>query len=376
MEQNAIHFFIFDKDELSATLIENYLKSVSFPYQLHKFTEFDSSIITKDEGFYKFIFLNVTKEDPFVLDKVKECSANHKNIFFMMSSDPTTDLYIKALRAGAREFLRKPIEKDSFLSSIDNNYNPNMLLPAKTPKRGSRIIAATSIEKNCGKTFFAINLAYELAYISKEKVLLIDFNENLNNITFVLDIDQEFDTNYFVENINESNAKQFLPKVYKYKDLPLFIMSSCMYRAQTKINLTTNNVQNFFDAVKKYFRYIVIDVNSDIDKINNIIFENTDMIFYLISANVAANSRNKSYINTAFDKKKFRIILNKFREKDEVKLTEIENVLGREIFYKLPINLSFNIGFNNKGKTIREINPELDIVKKYSNLAKYVISRV
>lgn len=375
MIQSAIQFFIFDRDELSATLIENYLKIVSFPYVIHRFNDFDSSLIP-NESSVNFIFVDVSSHNDGVFDKIKESSQYRNNVFFMMSSEPTTDLYIKALRAGTREFLRKPIEKESFIAAIKNNIDEKMFSKSKVIRRESKIIAATSFEKNCGKTFFAINLASELAFLTKEKVLLIDFNENLNNVTFTLDIDHEFDTNYFLQNITEENVKEFLPKLYKYKDLPLYIMSSCMYKAQTKKSLYCDNTQQFLNALKRFFRFIIIDVNNESERTNNVIFSNTDMIFYLVSPNVSANSRNKNHINMNFDKKKFRIILNKYRDKDEAKLTEIENVLEREVFYKIPINLSVTVGFNSKGRTIREINPNLDIMKKYNNLAKYVISRV
>ncbi|MGM9993242.1 MAG: CpaE family protein [Candidatus Avigastranaerophilus sp.] len=376
MTKKVIQFLIFDEDELSGTLIENYLKDVKFPFEIYKFNKFDKSKIKNDDLFYKFIFINITKRDFDILDDISICSTNSKNIFFMMSSEPTTDLYIKVLRAGTKEFLRKPLEKDSFLAAVKNNYREEMIKDEKTKKRGAKIIAVTSLEKNCGKTFSAINIASELAYVVKDRVLLMDFNENLNNVTFSLNIDQKHDTHYYIDNITEENAGKILLEVYKYKDLPLYIMSSCMYKAQRNKILTADNFQNFLDIVKRYFRYIVIDVNNDIEITTKAIFGNTDMIFYLITPNIAANSRNKSHIDVNFDKKKFRIILNKYRDKDESRIGEIENILGREIFYKIPINLSVTMGAGSQGKTIREINATSDIAKKYNQLAKYIISRV
>lgn len=376
MTKKVIQFLIFDEDELSGTLMENYLKDVKFPFEIYKFNKFDKSKIKNDDLFYKFIFINITKRDLDILDDISICSTNSKNIFFMMSSEPTTDLYIKVLRAGAKEFLRKPLEKDSFLAAVKNNYREEMTKDEKTKKRGAKIIAVTSLEKNCGKTFSVINIASELAYVVKDRVLLMDFNENLNNVTFALDIDQKHDTNYFIDNITEENAGTMLPSVYKYKDLPLYIMSSCMYKSQKNKILTADNFQNFLDIVKRYFRYIIIDVNNDIERTTKTIFGNTDMIFYMITPNIAANSRNKNHIDVNFDKKKFRIILNKYRDKDESRIGEIENILGREIFYKIPLNLSVTIGSGTKGRTIREINANSDIARKYNQLAKYIISRV
>ncbi|MBQ4123938.1 AAA family ATPase [bacterium] len=375
MAQKTIDFYIFDKDEVSGTLIENYLKNVQFPYQIHKYNEFDKSLLSKDSDSFKYIFLNVSQSDSVIFDTVQECALNPKNIFFMMSAEPSTDLYIKSLRVGVKEFLKKPLEKDTFISAVYNNFNKNMIAQGKIIKHGSRILSVTSLEKNCGKTFFSINLASELAFLSTEKVLLIDFNDNLNSVTFTLDLDQQFDTQYFVQNLTEENAPKLLPKLYRYNKSNLYIMSGCMYKASVGKSISGDNLQNFFDIVKKYFRYIVIDVNRDMKKTSHSIYGNSDMIFYVVSPNVAANSRNKNDIDANFDRRKFKVVLNKYRDKDENRVPELEKVLAREIFYKVPVNLSVTVG-NGKGRTIREINEKLDILKKFNKLARYIIARV
>lgn len=375
MNQNELQIFIFDKDELSGTLIENYLKEFSFSYAIHKYSTFDKNVFKSFENCNNFVFADINKDNTDILEDIAVLATNPKNIFCLMSSEPTTDLYIKALRAGLREFLRKPLEKESFVAAINNNYKEN-LSGSKTSKRSSKIIAVTSAESKSGKTFFAINTAAELAYTIKDKVLLIDLNDNLNNVTYTLDIDYTYDTEYFVEHTNEENVKSMLDKLYKYGNLPLYVLSGCMYRANSSSSLSPENFQSFLNIVKKYFRYVVVDINADSDEMAKIVFNNTDMIFYIISSNFAANMKNKVYINKRLDKKNFRVIVNNYKAKDEAKLAEIENAIERVIFYKIPTNLSITLGSNGKGKTVREINENLDVVTKYNKLAKYIINRV
>ena len=40
------------------------------------------------------------------------------------------------------------------------------------------------------------------------------------------------------------------------------------------------------------------------------------------------------------------------------------------------MNLMVTSAASNRGKTIREINPDLDIVKSYNKIARYIVNRV
>ncbi len=372
MDLANIKILIFDQDDLSRTLIERYIEECDFPYEILRYNEFDKSLI-KDEISYKFIFIDISKRNISILEDLKILSDNPRNIFFIMTSEINTDIYVKALRAGAKEYLRKPLVKADFLTAIKKQYKKEMLVPAKDNK--SKIIAVTSYERGCGKTFFSINIARELAGITRERVLLIDFNDNLNNVTFSLDIDPVFDTNYYIQNITENNAQVLFSRVFNYKKSSLYIISNGLYKS-SGTRLAFDNVQNFFNFAKNYFKYVIVDVNLSMDVTNETIFNNSDVIFYIITSSITANQRSSRFISTNLSHKRVRVLLNKYRSKDDVKLNEIETVLKREIFYKIPMNLMVTSAASNRGKTIREINSDLDIVKSYNKVAKYIVNRV
>ena len=367
-----ISFLIFDEDDITRTLIEKYAQECDFAYEIERYNEFDKSLIKNDLS-YKFIFIDINKRNISILESIKILSSNPRNIFIVMSSDINTDLYVKALREGAKEYLRKPLVKTDFLTVIKNHYRPEMINDIKNDN--SKIIAVTSYERGCGKTFFAINIARELAGITREKVLLIDFNDNLNNVTFSLDIDPVLDTNYYLRNINETNAKVLFSKVYNYKKSSLYIISNGLYKSSSD-KLSFDNVQNFLNLAKTYYKYIIVDVNLSLDVTNETLFNNTDVIFYIISSSITANQKNGRFIDANLSHKKIRLLLNKYRDKDEIKLNEIETELKREIFYKIPMCLMVTSAASTRGKTIREISPDLDIVKSYNKIAKYIINRV
>ena len=84
------------------------------------------------------------------------------------------------MRAGAKEFLCKPLIQTDFVYAINKIYKNDVVGVMK--KDDALVYSCISTDEHVGKTFFAFNLSKELADMSKENVLYIDFNNNLNDI--------------------------------------------------------------------------------------------------------------------------------------------------------------------------------------------------
>ncbi len=373
MSDNKIKIYLFDKDNLTKTLIENYINELNINFELIKEADFNKELVQSDDS-YKFIFIAHNDELEAKENDIKILADDSKNILFMLLNEPNSDLYVKYLRLGVKEFLIKPLVKDNFIKSIKNNYKPEMFIN-KNANTNSKIVVVSSQEQSCGKTFFAVNIAKEIADITKEKVLLLDFNNGLNNVSFSLDIDPAYDTNYFILNTNSKNYEKVFSNVSCFKNSSMYIISNGLYTGVDD-NINTNDIENFINYIRKYYKYIVIDVNQNIDIMNFILYANSDIIMYLITPNLTSCEKNHKYIENNFTGRKIKIILNKYKPKDELKLNEIESAIGYDIFEKISMNLSVSLGSASRGKTIREINPNSDIAASFNKIAEYIIYRV
>ena len=95
---------LFDEEELTKTLIETYLKDLSFNFEVLKFNEFDETLIpATDEK--KIIIANVSQINKDVFSSISKLSKSKNNLFIMISYDKSADLQVKSLRNGAKDFL-------------------------------------------------------------------------------------------------------------------------------------------------------------------------------------------------------------------------------------------------------------------------------
>ncbi len=366
-----LKIILFDSEDLTKTLVKSYLQEVSFNYKLECYDEFDENLFINSSS-NNIIIVNINKTNISILDKINAYTSDKNNNFIIISYDNLTDLHVKSLRAGAKDFLLKPIVKTDFIHSIQNIYKKNVLSSDKVSRFA--VYSAISFENGTGKTFFAINLAKELSDITGEKVLLIDFNNNLNDVSFLLNINPMYSTFYFIENISENNAAEMLAKISRYKNTSMYVMANSLYNNKTT-SANPNKIRDFIQILRKYYKYILIDVNPSLKEANEIILNNTDVIYCITQSHLNSLDKTNRMLNIGFSKRNIRIILNKYSSKDQSRINEFQKVLGREIFWKIPKNILATSVSLNVGKTLKEIRPDMDVVKSYNELARYMVDR-
>lgn len=77
-----------------------------------------------------------------------------------------------------------------------------------------------------------------------------------------------------------------------------------------------------------------------------------------------------------FDDDKTQVLVNRYMENDEIKAEDVEEVLGRKIYWKIPNNYFSMMSAINKGVPVSEINPDSNVAVSYKNLALMVSDSV
>lgn len=366
-----ILILVFDEEELTKTLIQNYLKEVTFLYKFEKYNIYDESFINDYNG-NKIIIVNINKFNIDILNSISKLSQDKKNNFIIISNDNSTDLNVKSLRAGAKDFLSKPIVKTDFIYVVQRIYKKEYM--DYNMNSNGKIYTAVSIERGMGKTTFLINLAKEIADASGEKVLLIDFNNDINDLSFLLNIDIVYNTIHYINNLTEENAAQLLSKVQSYKNSSLYVMANGFLRkGGKKINVL--KIDDALNILKKHYKYIFLDIDPNDDKVERELVRLSDYVFVMMNTMMSSLEKLKSFLEIIYKSKNVKLILNKYEKKNVEKIEEIQSFLGREVTWIIPKNFMATGTALNNSKTLKEVAPNLDIVQSYIQLAKKIISR-
>lgn len=363
-----INILLFDEEETTQILIENYLKELTFSYDFKKFNEINFSALSNNEQ--KIIIVNITKSNLSILQEIKKYSADKNNLFIAISYEKTADLNVTAIRAGAKEFLVKPLIKNDFLNTIQKLNNIFKLNRNSEEKCTTSLIMST--EKGVGKTFFALNTAKEVADVSREKVLLIDFNNDLNDLGSKLNMDFVYNTPYIMKEIIKGNYS-VLKRINRYQNSSLYVMANGVFC--NSMNYSNENLEIFFSKIKKHFRYIFLDIQPEMET-NRSIIKHSDSIYAILEPNLEMASRLYNTVRIHYKGKRVRYILNKFNEnKDAELVAKLEDIINKQIFLRIPLNYMATNASLSHGKTLKEITPKLDVVEKYTKLGGFIATR-
>lgn len=321
------------------------------------------SILLADLSTYK------AKKLDLILKITKEC----KNCKVLALSDnPSVDLIIEIMRAGAKEFVPIPIIKSEFFESL------NKLLAEfnETKKTNNcKIISIFSNKGGIGKTSLATNLALELSKITKENIALIDLNFQMGDITTFLDLKPSFNISYMLENLDKINETFLLSTLERYKKTSLYVLADPPYFKQAD-NIQPRQITKLFNTLKETFSYIIVDAEASFEGKNIAALDNSDLVLLVTVANLPALRNTQRCLELfeklGYDKEKVKIIINRYMENDEIKETDVEKVLSKKIYWKIPNNYFAIMTAINKGIPVSEINDSTNIAQSYKDLAQYI----
>lgn len=289
-----------------------------------------------------------------------------------LSDNPTVDLIIRIMRAGAKEFVPIPILKNEFFDSLNK-----IISQFEEPKKNNKckIISVFSNKGGIGKTSLATNLALELSKITKESVALIDMNFQMGDITTFLDLKPSFNISYMLENIDKINETFLLSTLEKYKNSSLYILADPPYFKQAD-NIQPKQITKLFNTLKETFSYIIVDAEASFDGKNIATLDNSDLILLVTVANIPALRNTQRCLELfeklGYDKNKTQIVVNRYMENDEIKEDDVEKVLSKSVYWKIPNNYFALMTAINKGVPVSSINANTNIAQSYRDLAQHI----
>lgn len=368
---NQIPTIIIDTEVQSVEVLKLYLNDLTYINVVDEFDDIVEGYNAVLETRPPIVFIDISKKTELALDIIAKIAASHKTCKIIVTSSVySTDTIIRAMRAGAREFLPKPIIKEDLLNSL--NKLKDQIVGYHSEDKKCRVITTFSNKGGIGKTAIATNLALELANITKEKVALVDLNLQLGDITTFLDINPSFDISYVVQNLSRIDETFLLSTLEKYKDTSLYVLADPPYLEQAE-DITAEQIGTLFDVLKQAFSYIVVDTSANFDGKTITALDNSDLILLISIVNLPAVRNSQRCLDLferlGYEKEKTKIIINRYMENDEIKIEDVEDVLGKKIYWKIPNNYFTIMSAINKGIPVGAVNPESNVSQSYRELA-------
>ncbi len=296
----------------------------------------------------------------------------------MMSVQTDADYMRKAMQAGARQFLGKPIDPDELYSTIRSvykNYEPirrqaqaiqDIPLDVRKPKamnadggeaRAGNIIVVYSPQGGVGCTTLATNLAAGLMR-KGIKVLLIDADLQFGDIGVFLKLQSQSTLLDLVHKIDDLDTDFFDSVVATHESGLKVLLGPQRPEFAEEVEAVPTAVAKIVEKIASSYDFIVIDTSTRIDEQLLSLTDIASKVVVVATPTLAA-VKNTRFVIDLFDKlnyppDKTLLVLNRLedeRSRNRVTIpTEvIEKHLKRTAVAKIPLNEPVILSAVNKG---------------------------
>jgi len=258
---------------------------------------------------YDVVIVDLDSEPERALDLV-ECICGQSSATVMVySARSDSDMLVRCMRAGAREFLTQPIPPTTMTEAL---VRASARRQATNPQKKTRgkVLVFLGAKGGTGVTTVACNFAVSLAQESKQNTLFIDLDLPLGDAALNLGISSEYSTFNALQNYTRLDTN-FLSKLLVKHSSGLAVLGApgkfvALQTAHEAIDKLLAVARNEFD-------YIVVDAGTRLDLTATALFDRSSTV-YLVTQVSIPELRNSNRLITEFfkgDGPKLEIVLNR-----------------------------------------------------------------
>lgn len=344
----------------------------NFP-DIEVINEFDN-LLTGFEGAMRekpnIVFIDLSDNVDLGIETIEKITyKNNYSVIFVCSSNINTEIVLRSMRAGAREFLTKPVMFEDLNSAIKK---VKIFVDSNEGSSTGQIISVFSNKGGIGKTTIATNLALKLTEITDKRVCLVDLNLQLGDVSTFLDINPSFDISYVVTHLSRIDESFLLSSLEKYKDKELYILADPPNVEQAE-EISSEDITSILSILKDMFAYVVVDTSSSFDIKTLSCLDISDSILLVSMVNLPS-IRNcqrcmELFQRLEYRKEKIKLVVNRHIEDDEITVDDVEDALGHEVYWKIPNSYFSVMSAINKGVPVSSVAPNSVIDDSFTDLA-------
>jgi pilus assembly protein CpaE len=296
---------------------------------------------------------------------------------FVTSQTQDTELLLKAMRTGTKEFLSQPISESEVKTALEA-FQKRMQLPSmKETVHNGQVIHLIGAKGGVGTTTVAVNLAMILAGIKNAgSVALMDLNTVFGEIPLFLSVKPTYHWGQIAKNVGRLDSTFLLNAMAKHAS-GVHILPPPSY-LNGHPPLTTDIMERLLSAMKNTFDFVVIDGGQSLDgpALKAVEMSEKILLITLLSLPCLNNTKNlmKSLAGLGeFQNDKLRLVINRYLKKSDISIKEAEESVQSEIFWNIPNDYRTTMSAINRGMPLHDISPKAGITKNLVSLVDALI---
>jgi pilus assembly protein CpaE len=246
----------------------------------------------------------------------------------------------KAMLAGARDYLGKPIRSGELQQAIVAAHQAEQQRRrlADTGRQQGEIIAVFGAKGGIGKTTLAINLAAAIARETRQRVALVDIDTQLGDVAVMLDLVPERTIVHAAEMVDRLEP-ELVQTLLKEDATGVHVLAGPM-RPEEGEAISGHHIRKVIEVMAKTYDYVVVDTAPHYNDAVIAALDAATMILLVSTPDVPALKNTKLTLalmrSWNYSEDKVKLVLNHAYSSNGVVSTEAAETLGYAVFWKIP----------------------------------------
>lgn len=298
-------------------------------------------------------------------ERSPECS------LLVISGSTDGQIILKAMRAGAKEFLTQPVRMEDLVTAIQRigrHSNPG----GDGRSRSSTVLAVAGATGGVGTTSLAVNVGCALAKRPENSVALVDLDLALGDADVFLDTIPDYTLVDVAQNVSRldfnllkrsltkhASGLYLLPRPIQLQDIPL---------------VSPDDLHRVIGLLKATFSHLIFDLSKGYNELDIVAMQAADHILLVTQLDLPC-LRNVVRLLMSMDeidglKDKIRVIVNRVGlENGQISMKKARETIGREIFKQIPNDYRVMAEVRNNGVPLIEGAPRAGLTQAIVDMA-------
>lgn len=299
---------------------------------------------------------------------------------FLTYKQADSEVLLRSLRTGAKEFFRQPINEAEVISSFerfrDKRKEEDFEKRTSTP---GRIVHVLGSNGGVGTTTVAVNLAAALSARKKTcSVALVDMNMIFGNISVFLGLTPRHHWGELSESMDRLDVT-FLKSMLTKHHSGIYLLPSPNHLNGAK-PFATDFLRQVFNIMQAEFDVLIVDGGQSLDELSLQAIEAADdiLLISLLSLPSLSNANKiiRSFSNIGIDVAgRIKIVINRFLKKSQLSLEDVKEAIGEKPFWTIPNDYGTTMTAINRGKPLIDFASRAVVTKSITGLAQALVEK-
>ena len=279
------------------------------------------------------------------------------------------DLIVRAMRAGAHEFLVNPPKPEELAGSVERLMRRN----TRSDTEQGTLIAVYSGKGGLGSTSISVNLAHAFATVQKDKrVALVDLVVAGGDVRVFLNLKPSYDISHLIAKGSQVDA-----------ELLNSVLTPCPGGVWALPTGDSPEDQDMFDSaavgsvltlLRQHFAITVVDCEHHLSEATLTALDAADRIVLVTQLTVPAlRSTQRSlavFRRLGYDESKLHVVVNRYQSGDVLPVKDAEDLLQTQVYWKLPNDYRLSAASLTRGVPVTIEDPNAKLSRSYADLVK------